>query len=78
MLKRALVYVNGKSSPSIQPDGKEIDVIDNSSIEDLPNSVYDEIELLDVLEYDERANILDIVVKKLRHQGIVKRLHIRS
>ena len=53
MLKRALVYVNGKSSPSIQPDGKEIDVIDNSSIEDLPNSVYDEIELLDVLEYDE-------------------------
>ena len=72
MLKKALVYVEGKSSSAIQQDGKEIDVINNHKIEDLPNSVYDEIELLDVLEYDERDNILDIVVTKLRHQGIVK------
>ena len=38
----------------------------------LPASVYDEIELVDVLEYDDRSEILDLIVSKIRHGGILR------
>jgi len=71
--KHAIVYVDGKTSPPIRPEANgTTELVKSLDVENLPASVYDEIELVDVLEYDDRPNILDLVVSKLRHQGILK------
>ena len=69
---KACVYVENKSQPSLAAIGSALDCITNDKIDTLPSAVYNEIELIDVLEYDERPEILQLVASKIRHGGSIK------
>mgnify|MGYP003626605341 FL=1 len=69
---KACVYVENKSQPSLAAIGSALECVTNDKIDTLPSAVYDEVELIDVLEYDERPGILNIAASKLRHGGSIK------
>lgn len=69
---KAIVYVDEKSSPSLINKSEEISVLSSENIDSLPDAIFEEIELLDVLEFSDRPEILDIAIKKLRHGGVIK------
>ena len=72
IIMKVCVYVEGKSSPSLIEGTADLEQIESSKIQDLPSAVYDSIELIDVLEFDERPDILEIALSKLRHGGTIK------
>ena len=63
---KAIVYVDEKSSPSLMNKSEEISILPSENIDSLPDAVFEEVELLDVLEF------LDVAIKKLRHGGKIK------
>ena len=69
---KACVYVENKSQPSLASIGPALECLPSNKVGELPNAVYNEIELVDVLEYDERPEILQIVASKIRHGGVIK------
>ena len=68
---KAIVYVDGKSSPPFT-NTSAVSVLPSEDIDFLPDAVFEEIELLDVLEFSERPEILEVTIKKLRHGGKIK------
>lgn len=71
---KACIYVENKSTPSLAAMGAAVDCINNERLDELPSAVYHELELVDVLEYDERPDILDIAISKMRHGATLKLL----
>jgi hypothetical protein len=69
---KAIVYVDGKSSPPFTNKSEDLSVLSSENIDSLPDAVFEEIELLDVLEFSERPEILEVAIKKLRHGGKIK------
>ena len=69
---KAIVYVDGKSSPPFTNKSEDLSVLSSENIDSLPDAVFEEIELLDVLEFSERPEILGVAIKKLRHGGKIK------
>jgi len=69
---RALIYVEGKSSSPFSDGAHGIECIKSSDLESLASAVYEEIELVDVLEFDENPNILSVALQKLRHGGLIR------
>tara|TARA_R100001377_G_scaffold31597_1_gene17244 strand:+ start:2283 stop:2699 length:417 start_codon:yes stop_codon:yes gene_type:complete len=69
---KACVYVENKSKPSLVAIGSTLECIPSNKIDTLPSAVYNEIELIEVLEYDERPEILQLVASKIRHGGSIK------
>jgi hypothetical protein len=69
---KAIVYVDGKSSPSFTINSEDLSVLSSENIDSLPDAVFEEIELLDVLEFSERPEILEVAIKKLRHGGKIR------
>ena len=69
---KALIYVENKSSSPFANTTSSIEYIKSSELQSLPSAVYEEIELLDVLEFDESPNILSIALQKLRHGGLIR------
>jgi|TARA_R110000751_G_scaffold305453_2_gene421911 hypothetical protein len=69
---KAIVYVDGKSSPSFTNNSEDLSVLSSENIDSLPDAVFEEIELLDVLEFSERPEILEVAIKKLRHGGKIR------
>jgi hypothetical protein len=69
---KAIVYVDGKSSPPFTSESADLSVLSSEDIDFLPDAVFEEIELLDVLEFSERPEILEVTIKKLRHGGKIK------
>ena len=69
---RVSIYVENKSLPSCSAITPDLECVPHTKVETLPSAVFDEIELIDVLEYDDRDNILSIVLSKLRHNGMLK------
>ena len=51
---KAIVYVDGKSSPPFTNKSEDLSVLSSENIDSLPDAVFEEIELLDVLEFSER------------------------
>jgi len=69
---RALIYVEGKSSSPFVDGTHGIECIKSSQLKSLPAAVYEEIELIDVLEFDEDPSILSVALQKLRHGGVIR------
>ena len=70
---KAIVYVEGKSSaPFLVSGDGNVSSVDSTQMDSLPNAVFEEVELVDVIEFSENPNIVDIAVKKLRHGGVLK------
>lgn len=69
---RALIYVEGKSSSPFADGMQGIECIESSNLKSLPSAVYEEIELIDVLEFDESPDILSTALQKLRHGGLIR------
>ena len=69
---KAIVYVDGKSSPPFTNKSEDLSVLSSENIDSLPDAVFEEIELLDVLEFSERPEILEVAIKKLRHGGKIR------
>mgnify|MGYP003652913260 CR=1 FL=1 len=69
---KAIVYVEGKSSPPFEDGVIGIENIDSTSLESIPAAVYEDLELLDVLEFYDKPNVLSIAASKIRHGGILR------
>ena len=69
---KAIVYVDGKSSPPFENKSEEVSIISSEEIDSLPSAVFEEVELLDVLEFSDRSEILEVAISKLRHGGKIK------
>jgi hypothetical protein len=69
---KAIVYVDGKSSPPFENEKESISLVNSLEIDSLPDAVFEEVELLDVLEFSDEPNILEIAIKKIRHGGTLK------
>jgi len=70
---RSIVYVDGKSSPAIFDSNKDdVRIVDEKEIDSLPDAVFEEIELIDVLEFSEDNLILQKVLRKMRHGGKIR------
>lgn len=69
---KACVYIENRSQPSLASIGSALECITSDKIDELPAAVYNELELIDVLEYDPRSEILQIAVSKIRHGGSIK------
>jgi len=69
---KAIIYVEGKSSSPFVEETSGIECIESSNLPSLPAAVYEELELIDVLEFDENPDILSIAVQKLRHKGVLR------
>lgn len=69
---KAIIYVEGKTSPPFEnvPGGTEC--IESNLLQSLPAAVYEELELIDVLEFDENEDILLVALQKLRHGGLIR------
>lgn len=68
---KAIVYVEGKSSSPVRgTSGTEC--LKSEDLPSLPVAVYEEIELIDVLEFDENPDVLSIAIQKLRHNGTIR------
>jgi len=68
---KAIVYVEGKSSSPIR-ETSGIKCLKSEDLSSLPVAVYEEIELIDVLEFDENPDVLSIAIQKLRHNGTIR------
>tara|TARA_R110000751_G_scaffold214454_2_gene317926 strand:- start:925 stop:1341 length:417 start_codon:yes stop_codon:yes gene_type:complete len=69
---KAIIYVDGKSSPPFINESEELSMLSSKDIDSLPNAIFEEIELLDVLEFSDRPEILEVAISKLRHGGKIK------
>lgn len=69
---KAIVYVEGKSSPPFSQGVGGTDCVKSSELSSLPCAVYEEIELIDVLEFDSSTDVLSVALEKLRHGGIIR------
>ena len=69
---KAIIYVEDKSSSPFTEGTAGIECVKSSDLPSLPVAVYEEIELIDVLEFDENPDILSIAVQKLRHNGVLR------
>jgi hypothetical protein len=69
---KAIVYVEGKSSPPFEDGVVGIENVESSSLDSLPVAVYEDLELLDVLEFSENPNVLDLAFSKIRHGGTLR------
>ena len=69
---RALVYVEDKSYSPFADGAHGIECIKSSNLKSLASAVYEEIELIDVLEFDEDPDILSVALQKLRHGGLIR------
>jgi len=69
---KAIVYVDGKSSPPFINGSEELSVVSSENIDSLPDAVFEKVDLLDVLEFSDRSEILEVAIGKLRHGGKIK------
>lgn len=69
---KAIVYVEGKSTSPFVEGASGIECIKSETLESLPAAVYEEIELVDVLEFDKNPQILSVVLQKLRHGATLR------
>jgi|TARA_Y100000310_G_scaffold270418_1_gene284223 hypothetical protein len=69
---KAIVYVDGKSSPPFENKKDSISLVTSLEIDSLPDAIFEEIELLDVLEFSDKPDILEIAIKKVRHGGTLR------
>mgnify|MGYP003149697691 CR=1 FL=1 len=68
---KAIIYVEGKSSSPFD-NACGIECIKSDDLLSLPAAVYEEIELIDVLEFDKNPDILSVAIQKLRHNGVIR------
>ena len=68
---KAIVYVEGKSSSPVRGTAG-VECLKSEDLPSLPAAVYEEIELIDVLEFDENPDVLSIAIQKLRHNGTIR------
>lgn len=70
---RSIIYVEGKSSPSVFDSKNEnLKIINESEIDSLPDAVFEELEAIDVLEFFDDDSIIQKLLSKLRHGGKIK------
>lgn len=69
---KAIVYVEGKSSPPFEDGVVGIENVESSSLDSLPVAVYEDLELLDVVEFSENPNVLNVAFSKIRHGGTLR------
>jgi hypothetical protein len=69
---KAVIYVEGKSSSPFANGTPNIERIKSSNLKSVASAVYEEIELIDVLEFDENPDILSVALQKLRHGGLLR------
>jgi len=68
---KAIIYVEGKSSSPFR-ETSGIECLKSDDLSSLPAAVYDEMELIDVLEFDENPDVLSVAIQKLRHNGTIR------
>ena len=69
---KAIVYVEGKSSPPFQDGVVGIENIESSSLDSLPVAVYEDLELIDVVEFSENPEVVSVASSKIRHGGTLR------
>ena len=69
---KAIVYVEGKSVSPFTDGTNGIECIKSNQLPSLATAVYEEIELIDVLEFDENPDVLSVALQKLRHGGLLR------
>ena len=69
---RALIYSEGQSSSPFANQSSNIDYVPSNKLASLPAAVYEEIELIDVVEFDPNPDILSVALQKLRHGGLIR------
>ena len=69
---KAIVYVEGKSSPPFEDGVVGIENVESSSLDSLPVAVYEDLELLDVVEFSENPNVLNVAFSKIRRGGTLR------
>ena len=70
---KAIIYVEGKSSHPFQEQIEgEISLVNILDVNSLPNAVFDEVEVIDGLEFSDEEDVLDRIIQKVRHGGALK------
>ena len=69
---KAIIYVEGKSSSPFIDGMNGMECIERKNLPSLPAAVYEEVELIDVLEFDKDPNVLSVVLQKLRHGALLR------
>lgn len=69
---KAIVYVEGKSSPPFEDGVVGVENVDSLSLDSLPPAVYEDLELLDVVEFSENPNVVSVASSKIRHGGVLR------
>ena len=70
---QSIIYVEGKSSPPVfDSENENLKIVNESQVDSLPNAVFEQLEVIDLLEFFDDDSILEKILSKLRHGGKIK------
>ena len=69
---KAIVYVEGKSSSPFEDGVAGVETVESSHLESMPSAVYEDLELIDVLEFHQSPDVVKFACSKIRHGGTLR------
>ena len=70
---QSIIYVEGKSSPPVfDSENENLKIVNESQVDSLPNAVFEQLEVIDLLEFFDDDSILEKILSKLRQGGKIK------
>ena len=64
---QGIIYVEGKSSPPVfDSENENLKIVNESQVDSLPNAVFEQLEVIDLLEFFDDDSILKKILSKLR------------